>query len=174
MTDQSGSEHGRWVRSAVDRYEGSLVRYALRLTGDVQRARDVVQDTFLRLCREDRASLDGHLAEWLFTVCRNRSLDVCRKEKRMKTLSPQMAAAQVSRDDPPAAAETRDTSRHVARLLEDLSDNQQEVLRLKFQSGLSYREIAGVTKLSVGNVGYLIHTALAKLRTQLGEEFTSP
>ena len=57
----------------MDRYEGQLVRYAARITGDVERGRDVVQDAFLRLCREDRAKVDGHLAEWLFTVCRRRN-----------------------------------------------------------------------------------------------------
>jgi RNA polymerase sigma-70 factor (ECF subfamily) len=42
------------------------------------------------------------------------------------------------------------------------------VVRLKFQHGLSYKEIAAVTELSVSNVGYLIHTAIKKLRTELG------
>ena len=45
--------------------------------------------------------------------------------------------------------------------------NQQEVVHLKFQSGLSYREISDVTGLSVSNVGFLLHTALARLREQV-------
>jgi RNA polymerase sigma-70 factor (ECF subfamily) len=40
-------------------------------------------------------------------------------------------------------------------------------VRLKFQAGLSYREISRVTELSVSNVGYLIHTAIRTLRRQL-------
>ncbi|HUT92280.1 MAG TPA: sigma-70 family RNA polymerase sigma factor [Thermoguttaceae bacterium] len=168
MSGDDASDRGRWIRSVVDRYEGQLVRYAARITGDVERGRDVVQDAFLRLCREDRAQVDGHLAEWLFTVCRNRALDVKRKEKRMQSLPVDQAVKQPSGEpDQAIAAEVRDTADHVRRLLETLPENQQEVLRLKFQAGLSYREISRVTELSVSNVGYLIHTAIRKLRDKL-------
>jgi len=44
------------------------------------------------------------------------------------------------------------------------------VLRLKFQEGLSYREIAAITDVSVSNVGFLLHTALKTLRGRLGGE----
>ena len=48
--------------------------------------------------------------------------------------------------------------------------NQQEVLRLKFQHGLSYREISGVTELTVSHVGVLIHNGLKALRARLGDQ----
>ena len=51
--------------------------------------------------------------------------------------------------------------------MEDLPDNQQEVVRLKFQNGMSYKEIATVTELSVTNVGFLLHTAINTLRTRV-------
>ncbi len=53
------------------------------------------------------------------------------------------------------------------KLLGTLPASQQEVVRLKFQGGLSYREISQITNLSVTHVGVLIHTALNKLRSQL-------
>ena len=49
---------------------------------------------------------------------------------------------------------------------------EQEVIRLKIEHSLSYKEIAGITKLSVSNVGYLIHTAVQKLRQQLRVDFS--
>ena len=52
---------------------------------------------------------------------------------------------------------------HVA----SLPDRQQEVLRLKFNGGLSYRQIAEVTGLTVTNVGVTLHTAIGKLRKQM-------
>ena len=169
MSGHDTSDKGRWIRSAVEAYEGQLVRYAARITGDVERGRDVVQDAFLRLWREDRAKVDGHLAEWLYTVCRNRALDV--KRKRMQSLPVDQAAKQPSGEpDQTIAAEERDTAEHVRRLLETLPENQQEVLRLKFQAGLSYREISRVTELSVSNVGYLIHTAIRRLRDKLQDD----
>lgn len=163
------SEHAKWIGAVVERYEGSLVRYAAQVTGDLERGRDVVQDTFLRLYQQDREQLDGHLAEWLYTVCRNRALDVRRKEQRMKTMTADQAAAQESREvEQSAAAEQHDTASRVLEFVDGLSENQREVVRLKFQNGLSYKEIAAITKLSVSNVGYLIHTAIKKLRAELG------
>ena len=80
-------DQGRWISSAVQEYEGALVRYATQITGDLDRGRDVVQDTFLRLCKQDLQELDGRLAQWLFAVCRNRALDIRRKEDRMKSMT---------------------------------------------------------------------------------------
>ena len=51
-----------------------------------------------------------------------------------------------------------------ARAMRALPANQQEVLRLKFQNGFSYKQIAGITGLSVSNVGFLIHTGIQRLR----------
>jgi RNA polymerase sigma-70 factor (ECF subfamily) len=48
-----------------------------------------------------------------------------------------------------------------------LPANQQEVVRLKFQNSLSYKEISAITGLSVTNVGYLLHTAIQTLRGKL-------
>src|SRR5436305_15259890 len=91
MTGQPQAENGPWVRDAVDRYEGPLTLYAARLLGDADAARDVVQETFLRLCRQGRAGVEPRLAEWLYTVCRHRALDVLRKESRMSRLSEEQA-----------------------------------------------------------------------------------
>src|SRR5690242_6119246 len=87
MAGQHTTVDSAWVRSAVSQFERPLTLYAARLLGDAERARDVVQDTVLKLCVQDRAEVDPHLAEWLFTVCRHRALDVLRKEKRMTRLS---------------------------------------------------------------------------------------
>jgi len=160
-------DHGGWISSAVQRYEGALVRYAAQITRDVDRARDVVQDTFLQLCKQDCEQLDGRLAQWLYTVCRNRALDIRRKEDRMKTMTQDQAAAQADADAVASRAEQQETVDQVSHCIDGLSDNQREVVRLKFQNGLSYKEIAAVTNLSVSNVGYLIHTAIKALRKDL-------
>lgn len=93
----------------------------------------------------------------------------------MQPLSPEKAAMEKSSEpDQAVAAENRDAADRVRRLLEALPENQQEVVRLKFQAGLSYREISRVTELSVSNVGYLIHTAIRTLRRQLQVDPGSP
>jgi RNA polymerase sigma factor (sigma-70 family) len=170
-TDES--KRAEWVRAAVERFSGPLTRYAQIITGDLDQARDVVQDTFVRLCDEKPERVEQHLAQWLFTVCRNRALDVQRKQGRLKSLSDVDMNSQLSPDLSPAAqAERGEMNDEVIGLLARLPKNQQEVVRLKFQNGLSYREISEITRLSVSNVGFLMHTALKTLRQQMKPEST--
>lgn len=68
---------------------------------------------------------------------------------------------------PGKALEEAETHAAVLQLIDRLSPNQQEVVRLKFQNGFSYKEISRITALSVGNVGFLIHTAMTRLRTEM-------
>lgn len=156
------------ITDLIGQYETQLVRYASSFLGDVDRARDVVQDTFLKLCREDPDKVNGRLPQWLFTVCRNRALDIRKKEARMKELPDGQATACVDQTKHHIdSVEQKDESEKIGKLLNGLSDNQKEVVRLKFQNGLSYREISEITKLTVTNVGYLLHTALKQIREQV-------
>lgn len=158
-------DRARWVESAVERYEGLLLRYAFRIVGNLDRARDVVQDVFLRLWEVEPEEIEDRLAAWLHMVCRNRALDVQRKEDRMKPLDTSLFDHTASSDHrPDQAVETKEMARNVLKLLSTLPAQQQEVVRLKFQNGLSYQEISQVTRLTVSNVGYLIHTAIKSLR----------
>jgi RNA polymerase sigma factor (sigma-70 family) len=160
--------HREWISTALVQHEGGLLRYAQRVTGDAERARDVVQETFLKLCGQNRHELDGHLTEWLYTVCRNKALDVRRKEQRMSILAEEGLAVQESAGPTPLdQVEQNDSAGRLLSLLDRLPENQQEVIRLKFQGSLSYREIARITGLSVSNVGFLIHTGLKTLRSKM-------
>jgi RNA polymerase sigma-70 factor (ECF subfamily) len=166
---------GSWVRSALSRFEGPLLVYAARILGDAEGARDVVQETFLRLCVQERTAIEPRLAEWLFTVCRNRALDVLRKERRMTHLSDEQVQHCLSPDKgPEEAVENRDSAARVLDLLERLPASQREVIRLKFQNGFSYREISRISGHTVTNVGYLIHVGLKTLRGQLQNQGAQP
>jgi len=168
MPAQLSTDDGSWVRGAVARFEGPLTLFAARLLGDPEAARDVVQETFLRLCVQDRAVVESRLAEWLFTVCRNRALDVLRKESRMTQLSDEQVHRCLSPNPSPAdVAEHRESAARVLDLMERLPASQREVIRLKFQNGFSYREISRISGQSVTNVGYLIHIGLKTIRGQL-------
>lgn len=165
----------RFVEQAIDQYESPLIGYATTLLHDVDRARDVVQDTFIRLCNQEPEDVAEHLKTWLFTVCRNRAFDVLRKEKHIepindirwkKTASPEMS--------PDARALARERLAEVMGYLDRLPENQRECILLKFQQGLSYHEIEKVTGLKQGNIGFLIHTGLKRLRSLLPAELTHP
>ena len=69
-----------WLGEALERFERPLTAYARRLTGDLDAARDVVQDAFLKLCQRPFQPNDPRLGPWLFRVCRNRAIDHLRKE----------------------------------------------------------------------------------------------
>lgn len=168
-TVPNSHERTAFVQAAVERHQASLLRYATRLLqGDLERARDVVQDTFVRLMAQEPAAVEGHLAEWLFTVCRNRTLDYLRKEGRMKFFEEGQAERLAAPEPRPGAgAERAEAHAAVLRLIEKLPRNQQEVVRLKFQNGFSYKEISRITSLSVTNVGFILHTAIARLRKEM-------
>src|SRR6187399_2074732 len=71
-----------WVQSALERFERPLLQYALSIVQDLDRARDTVQETFMRLHTQEQENIEGHLSQWLFTVCRNCSLKSLKKEDR--------------------------------------------------------------------------------------------
>jgi RNA polymerase sigma-70 factor (ECF subfamily) len=148
-----------------------LLRYATRLLGDAERARDVVQDTFVKLMAQPREAVAGHTVEWLFTVCRHRALDVMRKEGRMRRFEEGQVERVTAADPRPGRSlEHEETQATILRMIDRLPPNQQEVVRLKFQNGFSYKEISRITELSVSNVGFLIHTAVTRLRTEFAAQ----
>jgi len=168
MGERKDVDMSAQLESLMRRHERPLVRYAARITGDVERARDVVQDTFTRLLSTRRRPENNHVAQWLFAVCRNRALDVLRKEKRMSRLSEEQIAIQADGDPaPPAVAQRREEVSSLMTAVADLPDMQQEVVRLKFQNGFTYRQIAEITGRSASNVGFLLHSALKTIRRKL-------
>ena len=167
MKSSENQDQSTDIRTLINRLQGPLIRYAVLITGDLERARDVVQDTFLQLCSENRASLNGHLEPWLYTVCRNRALDVRRKENRMNPLAEIAIEPSSDSTDSLVRMERTETLRSALRVLETLPTRHQEVIRLKFQNELSYKEISQVTGLAVTNVGFLIHAGLKTIRHAL-------
>jgi RNA polymerase sigma-70 factor (ECF subfamily) len=154
----------------VAQYERPLTLYATKIVGEIERGRDVVQEAFLKLCRQDRSKIEPYLAEWLYTVCRNRALDICRKEGRMVRLGEAPVAAQIDVDsDPSSSMEAKETRGLVLAMIAGLPEKQEEAIRLKFQHGLSYRQISKVMDLTTSYVGYLIHAGLKTIRDRLSD-----
>ncbi|NDV63576.1 sigma-70 family RNA polymerase sigma factor [Puniceicoccales bacterium CK1056] len=169
MKHEPQNPDSEWMHSIVEAHAADLTRYAASILFDTDAAKDVVQDVFLRLWKEPRERIADHVRPWLFRACRNRALDIRRKGGRMKPLDESHTAQAVAEGPGPAAmAEQNDRHHQLLHLIRHLPDNQQEVVRLKFQNGMSYKEIATVTELSVTNVGFLLHTAIQTLRARVG------
>ncbi|MFC4995300.1 RNA polymerase sigma factor [Rubritalea tangerina] len=159
------------VEHALKEYESPLIGFAIGIVRDQERARDVVQDTFIRLYKQDVEKVKGGLKSWLFTVCRNRALDVLRKEKRMVASDETLFENEASNvAAPDSSADVHERLEEVQKTMEALSENQQKVIRLKFEQGMSYQEISEATGLSSSNVGFLLHNGLKKLRELLPKD----
>ncbi len=157
-----------FIEQAMADYESPLLGYASTILHDLDRARDVVQDTFIRLCQQDIPKVRDNLKSWLFTVCRNRALDLLRKDKNIQPIDEIRWQRIAGPDLPPDQQFDQDERfAQVMKYLDRLSANQREVILLKFHQGLSYQEITKITGLTSGNVGFLIHTGLKRLRELL-------
>jgi DNA-directed RNA polymerase specialized sigma24 family protein len=84
MPDGDANADSERMQFLLRRFQIPLLQFATRITGDRDRARDVVQETFMKF-QNNGAFHNPEAATWLFTVCRNGALNVCRKEERMMT-----------------------------------------------------------------------------------------
>jgi RNA polymerase sigma factor (sigma-70 family) len=164
------TKKGPEFEEILRRFEIPLLQYAQRITGDREQARDVVQETFIKFQRNGALRRDDQPATWLFTVCRNRALNVCRKERRITYLDEELIEARGSEQPMPFdQLEQEEAAGFLLRIVATLPARQQEVLQLKFQNDLSYQQIADIMKTTANNVGVLLHTALKTLRQRYGE-----
>ncbi len=154
----------------LQRYERPLIRYAHSVTGDLEEARDVVQDVFVKLHRCLDTLDSQRMAAWLFTVCRNRALDHQRKQHRFVVMENESFDLEMSAEPSPIEViDQHETASTLRQLIETLPARQREAVRLKFIAGLDYNEISAAMKTSIGNVGYLIHHGVSALKTKWQE-----
>src|SRR6266404_8148126 len=88
------------MEELLRRFEVPLLQYATRITGNRERAKDVVQEAFIKFQRNGAVASDK-TATWLFTVCRNGALNVCRKERRVMFLDEELIQARDSEQPMP-------------------------------------------------------------------------
>jgi RNA polymerase sigma-70 factor (ECF subfamily) len=164
MPDADANADSERMQILLQRFELPLLQFATRIAGDRERARDVVQETFVKF-QNNGAFQNPKPATWLFTVCRNGALNVCRKERRMQYLDEGLIEERaVEQPMPFERLQEQEAAGFLLRILATLPPRQQEVIQLKFQNDLSYQQIAEITKTTANNVGVLIHTALKTLR----------
>src|SRR5262245_51135399 len=114
-----------WIRAAIARYEAPLLRFASALVG-TGNGNDVVQDTFLRLVAARREDVEERLQAWLFTVCRNRALEIRRGRAREVDIE---EGEEMASPEPTAPEELiqQDERQRLKRLLDELPERHREV-----------------------------------------------
>ena len=179
--DQASAEPPGWetIEELFTALESPLLSYALRLAGDAGIAEDIVQEAFMRLhaqfdeVREPR--------RWLYRTVHNLALNHRRQAGKIVSLN------LPGDDGSPPANDTADPlplpDEQIARWesiglvrlsLEGLDDRSRELIRLKFNEEMSYKEISARTGLNIGHVGYLLHHALKAVADELTKNGVVP
>ena len=173
------SGHAESLGILVARWEGPLLRFVSRMVDRPDDARDVCQETFLRILDKAEAFRDGaRFSTWMYQIALNLCRDQTRRKRRWGRLmiadpavgveKPQDYAAPVSVATNPAAA-YEDTERRgaVRRALSALPLEQREVLLLKEYEGLKFREIADVLGVAESTVKSRMYAGLDAMRMSL-------
>jgi len=160
------------IADALEQFEKPLVSFAKQITGDLDSARDAVQETFLRLSRQNLERLQPRLAPWLYSVCRNCALDFRRKAGRyIDAVGEEFPSTDAC---PARQAIADEDKKKLAALVAGLPERQRELLQLKFEGDLSYKEMGEVMKMSVSHIGVQLHEAVQTLRKLWKSELPFP
>jgi RNA polymerase sigma factor (sigma-70 family) len=157
------------LAALVESHGAGVVRYLRSLVGDGDLARDLAQDTFLKL----HAHADGAGAALVFTVARSCALDHLRRQKVRRghevTDAESLAAAAPApeRYRPDRDLENRQLRDDLLAALATLPEDQRSVFHLSEIEGLAYAEIAAILEVSPGTIASRKHHAVRRLREYL-------
>lgn len=151
------------LAAAVASHRDALYGRALRLCGDGEQARDLVQDTMERALRRRESFVAGsNLRAWLMTILANRFLDVVRRARIVRVVA--IEDREVAAEPP---AEARVSAEQLRAAVAALPDELREIITLHAMDGLGYRAIADRLGLPMGTVGTRLARARAHLQTAL-------
>ena len=142
------------------------LRFAIRLTGDVDAAEDVVQDELVRVARSwPTFPGDAEFRTWLFRIVINVFRDRLARRAPRHELRSELRDERA--EDPADAAQWNELERHVARRVSALPPRQREVMVLITYEGLKPREVSRMLGISEANVYSTLHAARERLRAEL-------
>lgn len=150
--------------------EEPLLRYAWRFLQDNTAAQDVVQEAFMKL--HDQFSTVKMPKSWLFRTVHNMALNHLRAGKKIVPIEfgedePGKVSAVDSEPMPDEYIERMEAIGQTRLCIQELDDRSRELIRLKFEENLSYKEMAAKLNISVGNVGFILSTTLKRIAADL-------
>lgn len=151
-------------RILYDRYKGQMFIYCLRMIGDRDAAKDVLQEIFIRVhTHRERYEPGTNFVGWVHTIARNLCLNVRRDAKDHASFDETMSYGRDMNDPESDVALQEQLAAEIARLPEIY----REALVLREYEGHSYQEIVTITGLTMSTVKFRIFKAREILRERL-------
>jgi len=160
----------------VRRYEAPLYGYLHRMLQNSADAKDVFQETFLRLYRNlHRFRADGRFKPWVYRIAANLARDRLRARKRrgeelLNGLTARCEAAAPAMAQPDEAAGAAETAQRIEAALAQLPAKQRLVFLLARYEGLAYGDIARMLRIPVGAVKSRMNKAVQFLLRRLEQD----
>ena len=151
------------VADLYEEYRDGLTRYAISLSRSLDRADDLVQETFIRALSHsgDLQGMNRHQQEaWLKRVLRNRFFDEERSSRRKRELVQRLISAHQRQEDSLSLPE-------FDSVLELVPLEHQNVFEKRYRLGMNSAEIARDLGVSAGTIRYWLHQSIQCLRAQI-------
>jgi RNA polymerase sigma-70 factor (ECF subfamily) len=158
-----------------ERYYNGVYKYIYYRVGDQALAEDLTMEVFVKAME----AIDGFtfrgvpFSAWLYRIASNLVIDHFRRQPAQPALSLEEKLV-ASVEQSVIVLESEFAHQALRRALSELTDDQQQVIVLKFVDGLSNHEVAQVLGKTEGAVKSLQHRALASLGRVLGEQGEVP
>ncbi len=159
------------LTSLYEEYYDKIARYVYTHIGDRSEAEDIAGDVFLKALESLKSYRERGIPmqAWLFRIAHNLVVDHLRKVAKRKTVS--IDTVEIASDiDPVTSVEKRIEIERLTEAMDQLTQQQREVLRLRFFGELTSKETGGILKKSDGAVREMQRTAIEKLRKLLVAE----
>lgn len=156
-----------------DRYEARIYSYIFRRTGDATLAEDLTAQVFLKMLEAIRSGKGWHssFSGWLYRIAHNAVIDYYRQRDRQQQVQLEEAASVVASDhNPVVIAETNMDAHRLRAAIARLTEEQADVIGLRFLEGYSISEVAIMMDKTEGSIKALQYRAVATLRQLLQHE----
>lgn len=163
----------------VDRHGRRIYDYIRMMVKDPELADDIYQETLIKVSRvldEGRYKDNGKFISWVMRIAHNQVIDHFRSEKHNKTVNEATAGYDVFASQRLAEGSIEDQlvgeqiEADLRRLVAELPEEQQEVVRLRYYGGMSFKEIAEHTEVSINTALGRMRYALINLRKMIKEK----
>jgi len=169
MTSDNNKNKQAELAGLYEEYYDKITRYAYTRVGNRNDAEDIAGEVFLKALESLRTYKEQGIPmqSWLFKIAHNLVVDHLRKASKHRYV--QIDEIDIADEsDPAATTELNMEIDRVKQAMGNLTEDQKEVIRLRFIAGLSSREVSGVMHKSDGAVREMQSAALARLRQILG------